>query len=95
VTEDLKAVFTKENTNLVLIAHRLTSVLKPLVFLNERKSWMEWMADSIHYLTVIGSQKNPSEQLIFSWITVSLTDIYEEMIKSSFFWCIQNLIFLC
>lgn len=66
-----------------------------LVFLNERKSWMEWMADSIHYLTVIGSQKNPPEQLIFSWITVSLTDVYEEMIKSSFFRCIRNMIFLC
>ena len=75
--EDLKAVFTKENTNLVLIPHRLTSVLKPLLFLNERKSWMEWMADSIHYFTAIDSQTNPSEQLIFSWITGSLTDIYK------------------
>ena len=30
MTEDLKAVFTKENTNLGLIPHRLTSVLKLL-----------------------------------------------------------------
>lgn len=33
VTENVKAVFAKENTNLVPVAGRLTSVLQPLLFL--------------------------------------------------------------
>ena len=33
VTENVKAVFAKENSNLALIPHRLTSVLEPIVFL--------------------------------------------------------------
>ena len=33
VTDSLKAVFAKENTNLALIPRRSTSVLKPMVFL--------------------------------------------------------------
>ena len=33
VTENVKVVFPKENTNLALIARRLTSVLEPIVFL--------------------------------------------------------------
>ena len=51
VTESVKAVCAKENTNLALIPCRLTSVLKTLVFPEYRKSWMEWMADNIHDLT--------------------------------------------
>lgn len=33
VTENMKAVFAKENTSLVPVAGRLTSVLQPLLFL--------------------------------------------------------------
>ena len=47
------------------------------------------MADGIHDFTVAGRQKNPSEELIISWITVASSDISEEMIESFFFECIQ------
>ena len=33
------------------------------------------MADSIHNFTVADRQKNPSEELIVSWIAVALSDI--------------------
>ena len=42
------------------------------------------MADNIHDFTVAGHQKNPSEELIVSWITGSSSDISEEMIETSF-----------
>ena len=51
------------------------------------------MADSIHEFTVADRQKNPSEELIVSWITGASNDISEEMIKWSFFECIQIMIF--
>ena len=43
------------------------------------------MADGIHDFTMAGRQKNPSEELIVSWIASALSDISEEMIESSFF----------
>ena len=52
------------------------------------------MADGIHDFTVAGRQENPSEELIVSWITSSSSDISEEMIKTSFFECIQIMLFL-
>ena len=53
---------------------------------------MQWMADGIHDFTVADCQKNPSEELIISWITSASIDISEEMIKSSFFEHIQIMI---
>ena len=47
------------------------------------------MADGIHDFTVAGCQKNPSEELIISWIAGAWSDISEEMIESPFFECIQ------
>ena len=47
------------------------------------------MADGIHDFTVAGCQKNPSEELIVSWIAGASSNISEEMIESSFFECIQ------
>ena len=52
------------------------------------------MADGIHDFTVADRQKNPSEELIVLWITVASSDISEEMIESSFFECIEIMIFL-
>ena len=41
------------------------------------------MADGIHDFTVADCQKNPSEELIVSWIVGISSDIFsEEMIKS-------------
>ena len=54
---------------------------------------MQWMADGIHDFTMAGRQKNPSEELIVSWITGASSDISEEMIESSFFECIQIIMF--
>lgn len=48
MTENVKAVFTKEN--LARVPDKLTSVLQPLEFFDLRKSWMEWMADGIQNL---------------------------------------------
>ena len=53
------------------------------------------MADGIHDFTVAGRQKNPSEELIVSWITGSSSDISEEVIETSFFECIRIVLFLC
>ena len=53
------------------------------------------MADTIHDFTVADCQKNPSEELIISWIASALSDISEEMIELSFFECIQIMTFLC
>ena len=55
---------------------------------------MQWMADGIHHFTVADRQKNPSEELIISWIAGASIDISEGMIKSSFFEHIQIMIFL-
>ena len=55
---------------------------------------MQWMVDGIHDFTVAGRQKNPSEELIVSWITGSSSDISEEMIETSHFECIQIMLFL-
>ena len=52
------------------------------------------MADGIHDFTVAGCQKNPSEELIISWIAGAWSDISEEMIKASFFEQIQIMILL-
>ena len=52
------------------------------------------MVDGIHDFTVADCQKNPSEELVISWIAGALSDISEEMIESSFFECIQIMIFL-
>ena len=49
---------------------------------------MHWMTDGIHDFTLTVRQKNPSEELIVSWIAVALSDISEEIIESSFFKCI-------
>ena len=43
--------------------------------------------------TVADFQKNPSEELIVLWIAGASSDISEEMIESSFFECIQIIIF--
>ena len=51
------------------------------------------MADGIHDFTVADHQKNPSEELIISWIAGASSDISEEMIESSFLECIQIMIF--
>ena len=51
------------------------------------------MADGIHDLTVADCQKNPSEELIVLWIAGALSDISEQMIESSFFECVQIMIF--
>ena len=55
------------------------------------------MADGIYEYTVTKRQKNPSEELIVSWIAGARTDISEEMIESSFSKCIQNMVnhFFC
>ena len=55
---------------------------------------MQLMADGIHDFTVADHQKNPSEELIVSWIAIASSDISEEMIESSFFECIEIKIFL-
>ena len=55
---------------------------------------MQWMGDGIHDFTVAGHQKNPSEELIVSWITGRSSDISEEVIEMSFFECIQIMLFL-
>ena len=52
------------------------------------------MADGIHDFTVADRQKNPSEELIVSWITGTSSDISEEMIESYFFECSQIMMFL-
>ena len=36
------------------------------------------MTDGIHDFTVADCQKNPSEELIVSWVTGALSDISEE-----------------
>ena len=36
---------------------------------------MQLMADSVRDFTVADRQKNPSEELIVSWITIALSDI--------------------
>ena len=51
------------------------------------------MADVIHDFTVTGRQKNPSKELIVSWIAGALSDISEEIIESSFFECMQIIMF--
>ena len=38
------------------------------------------MVDGIHDFTVAGRQKNPSEEMIVSWIASASSDIPEEMI---------------
>ena len=43
------------------------------------------MADGMHDFAEADHQKNPSEELIVSWIASASSDISEEMIKSSFF----------
>ena len=43
--------------------------------------------------TVADCQKNPSEELIVLWIGGASSEISEEMIESSFFECIQIIIF--
>ena len=53
------------------------------------------MVDGIHDFTVADHQKNPSEELIVSWIAGASSDISEEMIESSFFECIEIMISLC
>ena len=35
---------------------------------------MQWMADGIHDFTVADRQKNPSEELIVSWIAGASSD---------------------
>ena len=45
---------------------------------------MQWIADGIHDFSVTDHQKNPSEELIISWITSALRDISEEIVESSF-----------
>ena len=47
------------------------------------------MADGIHDFTVADCQKNPSEELIVSWIAGTWSDISEEMIESYSFECSQ------
>ena len=51
------------------------------------------MADGIHNFTVADHHKNPLEELIVLWITGASSDISEEMIESSFFECIEIMIF--
>ena len=51
------------------------------------------MVDGIHDFTVADCQKNPLEELVILWITGALSDISEEIIESSFFECIQIMIF--
>jgi len=53
VTENVKVVFAKENSNnyLALLPHRLTRVLQPIVFLEQLRSRMQWIADHIHDFT--------------------------------------------
>ena len=43
------------------------------------------MAGGIRDFRVADRQKNPSEELIISWIADASTDISDEMIESSFF----------
>ena len=59
VTDNVKASFKRENTELAVIPGSLTSLLQLLdVSLNKlftdglRKQWMQWMADGIHEFTV-------------------------------------------
>ena len=51
------------------------------------------MADGIHDFMLADCQNNPSEELMVSWIAGASSDISEEMIQSSFFECIQIMIF--
>ena len=52
------------------------------------------MSDGIRDFTVADCQKNPSEELIVSWIASASSDNFsEEMIESSFFECIEIMIF--
>ena len=46
---------------------------------------MQWMADGIHDFTVTDRHKNPSNDLIVSWIAGALSDISKEIIESFFF----------
>ena len=55
---------------------------------------MQWMVDGIHDFTVADHEKNPSKELIISWIAGASIDISEEMIELSFFEHIQIMIFL-
>ena len=52
------------------------------------------MADGILDFTVADHQKNPSEEVIVSWVARASSDIFEEMIELSFFECIQIMMFL-
>ena len=56
---------------------------------------MQWLVDGIHDFTVAEGQKNPSEELIISWIAGASSDISKEMIESSFLECIKIMISLC
>ena len=52
------------------------------------------MAGGIRDFRVADRQKNPSEELIISWIVDASIDISDEMIESSFvFECIQIMLF--
>ena len=52
------------------------------------------MGHGIHDLKVTDRQNNPLEELIMLHNTVcASSDIYKEMMKSSFFKCFQNLTF--
>ena len=100
VTESVRAAIAGENTNLAVIHGGLTSLLQPLdVSLNKpfkdnvRRRWMQWMADGIHEFTAGGRQKNPSEELICSWISEAWPEFPREMIVASFLMCgITNII---
>ena len=94
VTDRVKRVLERENTNLAAIPGGLTSILQLLdVSLNKpfkdgvRKRWMEWMANGIHEFTATSRQKKPSEELICSWIADAWREIPTDMIESSFLKC--------
>ena len=94
VTDTVKALFKRENTELAVIPGGLTSFLQPLdASLNKpfkdgvQKKWMQWMADGLHKFTASGQQKKPSEELICSWISQAQNDIPADMITASFLKC--------
>ena len=93
VTENVKVVFTKENSNLALIPRRLTSVLSHGV------PWVIEELDAVDSgrYPWFYSGWTPKESIgrTDRFVAGELSDISEAMIKSSFFECLQIMMFLC
>ena len=91
-TDSVKSLLKRENTDLAVIPGGLTSILDSLdVSFNKpfkngvTKKWMQWMVDGIHEFTATGQQKNPSWELVCSWISQAWNAIPHKMVTASFF----------